>query len=88
LFLQNKDVIDKNLMDKIKKLYLFYDSYVNVDNLIPIFFDHKIADADSTIDLILIKGQVLDNPKKYMYLLMLVYIIKIILIRKNLIQKL
>jgi len=59
-----KDIIDKNIMDKIKKLYSFYISYVNIDNLIPIFFDHKIADSISTIDLILIKGQVLDNPKK------------------------
>jgi len=59
-----QDIIDKKLMDKIKKLYLFYYPYGDVDNLIPIFFDHKIADAVSTIDLILIKGQVLDNPKK------------------------
>ena len=59
-----KDIIDKKLMDKIKKLYSFYYSYISVDNLIPIFFDHKIADSVSTIDLILIKGQVLDNPKK------------------------
>ena len=59
-----KDIIDKNIMDKIKKLYSFYYEYVDVNNLIPIFFDHKIADSISTIDLILIKGQVLDNPKK------------------------
>ena len=51
-------------MDKIKKLYSFHISWVDVDNLIPIFFDNKIADSISTIDLILIKGQVLDDPKK------------------------
>jgi len=58
------DVIEKNLMEKIKKLYSNFISWTNIENLIPIFFDHKIADAVSTIDLILIKGQVLDNPKK------------------------
>ena len=63
-----KDIINKNLMDKIKKLYSFYTKY-NIDNLIPIFFDHKIADSLSTIDLILIKGQVLDNPnKRYVFI--------------------
>ena len=59
-----KDIINKNFMDKIKKLYSSHLKYFNVDNLIPIFFDHKIADSMSTIDLVLIKGQVLDNPEK------------------------
>lgn len=54
----------KKLMDKIKKLYSSYISWTNIENLTPIFFAHKIADSISTIELILIKGQVLDNPKK------------------------
>jgi len=58
------DIIEKNLMEKIKKLYNNFIDWTNIENLIPIFFDHKIADSVSTIDLILIKGQVLDNPKK------------------------
>lgn len=47
-----------------KKLYKLYSNiYKNYNplNLIPIFFDHKIADTMSTIELILTKGQVLDN---------------------------
>ena len=49
------------------KLYNFYHNFYNNLNpleLIPIFFDHKIADLISTIELILIKGQVLDNKDK------------------------
>ena len=43
---------------------LYSDFYNNIDPLrtMPIFFDHKIADSISTLDLILTKGQVLDNP--------------------------
>lgn len=47
---------------KLYKLYSnFYKNY-NPLYLIPIFFDHKIADGLSTVELILTKGQVLDNP--------------------------
>jgi len=47
---------------KLYELYSnFYKNY-NPLNLIPIFFDHKIADGLSTVELILTKGQVLDNP--------------------------
>jgi hypothetical protein len=47
---------------KLYELYShFYKNY-NPLNLIPIFFDHKIADKVSTVELILTKGQVLDNP--------------------------
>ena len=48
---------------KLNKLYSnFYKCNYNPLNLIPIFFDHKIADGLSTVELILTKGQVLDNP--------------------------
>ena len=57
-------LIDKTMMDKIKKLYGNFISWVDIEKLIPVFFEHKIADSISTIDLILIKGQILDNPKK------------------------
>ena len=47
---------------KLNTLYSnIYVNHYNPLNLIPIFFDHKIADILSTIELILIKGQVLDN---------------------------
>jgi hypothetical protein len=46
---------------KLYKLYSnIYENY-NPLYLIPIFFDHKIADGMSTVELILTKGQVLDN---------------------------
>ena len=49
--------------NKLYKLYSnIYKNY-NPLNLIPIFFDHKIADNMSTIELILTKGQVLDNKE-------------------------
>lgn len=54
-------------IDDLNKLYDFYRSFdfnLNTDNLIPIFFDHKISDALSTIELVLIKGQVLDDKTK------------------------
>lgn len=49
--------------DSSKLLNLYSNFYKNYNplNLIPVFFDHKIADGLSTIELILIKGQVLDN---------------------------
>ena len=53
--------------DDGNKLFDFYRNfYNNIDPLdsLPIFFDHKIADAISTIELILVKGQVLDNIDK------------------------
>ena len=57
-------LLDKESLDAVNKLYKQFISWVDVGNLIPIFFAHKIADSISTIELILIKGQVLDNPKK------------------------
>ena len=55
-------VLNQQDSKKLYELYLnFYKNY-NPLNLIPIFFDHKIADGFSTVELILIKGQVLDNP--------------------------
>jgi hypothetical protein len=47
--------------NKLQQFYSNFYNYINPLTLIPIFFDHKIADAISTIDLILTKGQVLDN---------------------------
>jgi hypothetical protein len=54
------NILDSQTLHKLKTLYNNFIK-INTDNLIPIFFDHKIADIISTIDLILIKGQVLDN---------------------------
>lgn len=55
-------VLSKEDSIKLHKLYSnIYKNY-NPLNLIPIFFDHKIADGLSTVELILTKGQVLDNP--------------------------
>ncbi len=59
-----KDILDYDLITKINSLYKKFYSYVDFGNLTPIFFEHKIADMISTIDLMLIKGQVLDNPEK------------------------
>ena len=56
-------ILTQDDSEKLYKLYLnFYKNY-NPLTLIPIFFDHKIADTLSTVELILTKGQVLDNPK-------------------------
>jgi len=50
--------------NKLWQLYKnIYDNY-NPLFLLPIFFDHKIADTISTVELILIKGQVLDDSSK------------------------
>ncbi len=59
-----KDVISAENLKKINALYNQYYEWVDFGNLIPIFFEHKIADMVSTIDLILIKGKVLDVPNK------------------------
>lgn len=45
----------------LEDFYKSFYSNINPLSLIPIFFDHKIADAISTVELILTKGQVLDN---------------------------
>lgn len=37
---------------------------MDINDLIPIFFNHKIEDSISTIESILIKGQVIDSQKK------------------------
>jgi hypothetical protein len=55
-------VLNEEDASKLYKLYSNFYKNFNPLNLIPIFFDHKIADVVSTIELILIKGQVLDNP--------------------------
>lgn len=59
-----KNIFDTETIQQIDKLYKKFYSYVEFGDLTPLFFEHKIADMLSTIDLILIKGQVLDNPKK------------------------
>lgn len=54
-------ILSQEDSNKLYELYSnFYKNY-NPLNLIPIFFDHKIADGLSTVELILTKGQVLDN---------------------------
>jgi hypothetical protein len=52
--------------EDLDKLYSLYNNFYksNTDSLVPIFFDHKISDSLSTIELVLIKGQVLDNKDK------------------------
>lgn len=56
-------VLTKEDSNKLYEFYSnFYKNHYNPLNLIPIFFDHKIADGVSTVELILTKGQVLDNP--------------------------
>lgn len=55
-------VLNNEDIEKLYKLYSNIYSNYNPLNLIPIFFDHKIADGLSTVELILTKGQVLDNP--------------------------
>jgi hypothetical protein len=55
-------VLNKDDAKKLYKLYSNIYSNYNPLTLIPIFFDHKIADGLSTVELILTKGQVLDNP--------------------------
>lgn len=59
-----QNVLIKEDLDKLYNFYNQFYSKYNSDNLIPIFFDHKVADILSCPELILIKGQVLDNPKK------------------------
>ncbi len=59
-----KEILDPEIIRKANELYKPYYKWSDIGSLIPIFFEHKIADSLSTIDLILIKGQVLDNPKK------------------------
>lgn len=61
---QFKDILDNTTLGGISGLYRKFYNYVYFGDLIPIFFEHKIADMLSTIDLILIKGQVLDDPEK------------------------
>jgi len=59
-----KDLLDKDTLDKIRNLYQIFQLWNDFGNYIPIFFSHKIADSLSTIELIIVKGQVIDNPKK------------------------
>lgn len=55
-------ILSKGDSDKLMNLYSNFYNNINPLQLIPIFFDHKIADTISTVELILTKGQVLDNP--------------------------
>lgn len=58
-------ILDEPTLKKISELYKnIYFQFADFANLTPIYFQHKIADYVSTIDLILIKGQVLDDQKK------------------------
>jgi hypothetical protein len=59
-----KDILNSTTLKTVSELYKNFYKFVDFGNLIPIFFEHKIADMISTIDLILIKGQVIDEPKK------------------------
>jgi hypothetical protein len=59
-----KNILSITSLKIISDLYKNFYNYIDFGNLIPIFFEHKIADMLSTIDLILIKGQVLDDPAK------------------------
>jgi hypothetical protein len=59
-----QDVLDNKTLKDIDQLYQQFYKGTSFATLIPIFFEHKIADSMSTIDLILIKGQILDDPKK------------------------
>jgi hypothetical protein len=52
--------------NKLNTFYSYFYGDYNALNLIPIFFDHKIADGLSTIELILTKGRVLDDPKSHL----------------------
>lgn len=62
-----KDILKTKDLEIINKLYdKAYDT--RFDKLIPIFFEYKIADMVSTIDLILIKGQVLDSDKRQIFI--------------------
>ena len=56
-------VLNEEDAEKLYKLYSNVYSHYNPLTLIPIFFDHKIADGLSTVELILTKGRVLDNPE-------------------------
>jgi hypothetical protein len=67
-----RDILKKKELDIINKLYdKAYQT--QFDRLIPIFFEYKIADMVSTIDLILIKGQVLDSEKRQIFIDACVY---------------
>ncbi len=67
------DILDESRLKKINEMYKnFYAPFFG--ELVPIFFQHKIADFVSTIDLILIKGQVLDDPtKKFVFIKECIY---------------
>ena len=71
IILYEKYIINSfNSVLEEKDLFLLYKLYENFYtdynplHLMPIFFDHKIADTLSTVELILIKGQMLDNADK------------------------
>jgi hypothetical protein len=58
------EILNEATLKNVSELYKKYYNYVDFPSLTPVFFQHKIADMISTIDLILIKGQVLDDPAK------------------------
>jgi hypothetical protein len=48
----------------IQNLYNQYYPSIYFGGLIPFHFDYKIADMLSTVEIVLVKGKVLDDPKK------------------------
>jgi hypothetical protein len=58
------DILDTERLKSINDLYTKFYGFIDFAGLTPVYFQHKIADMLSTIDLILIKGQVLDDPTK------------------------
>ena len=57
-----KTILSREDSLKLFNLYSNFYNGINPLQYVPIFFDHKIADTLSTVELILTKGQVLDNP--------------------------
>lgn len=57
-------ILSQEECTNLNELYTKFINYQTFFNLIPIYFDYKIADDLSTIAIILIKGQVLDDPNK------------------------
>jgi hypothetical protein len=57
-------IMDMDDITKIEKMYMEHNKNMSFRDLIPIYFEHKIADDISTIAIILIKGKVLDDKNK------------------------
>jgi len=54
-------VLYTNALNTLDHLYKHFVTWVDFGTLTPIIFQHKIADMLSTISIVLINGQVLDN---------------------------